>query len=129
MNLPLATLVVYLFPVDIINTNLVERNHLTYSYLWIYNKTEFSRICYQGTVKDRDEWHHLAGSYSDDKGKWTEFHIGKPNNVANYYMHGVIDEVAIFNVALTQADINTIMTRGLEVALSVSPVNYRIFVK
>ena len=32
-----------------------------------------------------------------------------------------IDEVGIFNVALTQADINAIMTRGLEDALSVSP--------
>ncbi len=95
-----------------------------------------------GTSKE--DWHHLAGSYSDDDGKltayidgkpvetadaaakaninaWPELHIGKPNNVEDYHMQGIIDEVGIFNVALTQADINAIMTRGLEDALSVSP--------
>ncbi len=99
----------------------------------------------------REDWHHLAGSYSDDEGKltayidgkpvetadavakanvnqWPELHIGKPNNVENYYMQGIIDEVAIFNVALTQTDINAIMTRGLEEALSVS-ASYKLTTK
>lgn len=99
----------------------------------------------------REDWHHLAGSYSDDEGKltayvdgkpletadaaakaninqWPELHIGKPNNVDNYYMQGIIDEVAVFNVALTQDDINAIMTRGLEEALSVS-ASYKLAIK
>ena len=99
----------------------------------------------------REEWHHLAGSYSDDEGKltayidgkpletvdaaakaninqWPELHIGKPNNVDNYYMQGIIDEVAIFNVALTQADINAIMARGLLEAFSVS-ASYKLAAK
>jgi len=96
----------------------------------------------QGT--SRKTWHHLAGSYSDADGKlvayvdgipiktvntdlkpfnnqWPALHIGKPNNVDNYYIQGTIDEVAIFNVALTQNEINTIMTRGLEGSLAVFP--------
>ena len=35
---------------------------------------------------------------------------------------GVLDEVAIFNTALGEDDLNTIMEKGLEKALSVSPV-------
>jgi len=88
-------------------------------------------------------WHHLAGCYDDAKGelivyvdgkedatakasgnalenKWPALHIGKPNNVDNYYIQGIIDEVAIFNVALTENDVNTIMDKGLEKASAVS---------
>ncbi|MDE0424132.1 MAG: LamG domain-containing protein [Candidatus Poribacteria bacterium] len=36
---------------------------------------------------------------------------------------GVLDEVAIFNTALSEDDLNTIMTDGLEKALSVSAIN------
>ena len=87
-------------------------------------------------------WHHLAGSYDDSNGeliayvdgkeyatakangtvlenKWPALHIGKPNNVDAYYIQGVIDEVAVFNVALTEDDINAIMTSGLEKAFAV----------
>ena len=35
---------------------------------------------------------------------------------------GAVDEVGIFNVALSEADINVIYSRGLEVALGISPV-------
>ena len=91
-------------------------------------------------------WHHLAGSYSDSTGeliayvdgkeyaaakasgnalenKWPSLHIGKPNNTDAYYIQGIIDEVAIFNVALTEDDINAIMTKGLEGAAAVSPAD------
>ena len=87
-------------------------------------------------------WHHLAGTYDDAKGeliayvdgkeyatvkaggnalenKWPSLHIGKPNNTDAYYIQGVIDEVAVFNVALTEDDINAIMARGLEKASAV----------
>ena len=88
-------------------------------------------------------WHHLAGSYDDKKeiliayidgkvlkqvkastkpleNKWQELHIGKPNNVGNYFIKAIIDEVAIFNVAFDKETINTIMTKGLEGALAIS---------
>lgn len=90
----------------------------------------------------RKVWHHLAGSYDDSKGqliayvdgkvyatvkaserilenKFASLHIGKPNNTNAYYIQGIIDEVAIFNVTLTEDDINAIMTRGLEKASAV----------
>lgn len=40
-----------------------------------------------------------------------------------YYFNGTIDDVAIFNVALTQDDIKSIATNGLSSALAVSPVS------
>lgn len=89
-------------------------------------------------------WHHLAGAYSDTQGqltvyidgkvfkqakagakalenKFPEFHIGKPNNATGYFIKGTIDEVALFNVALDKDTINSIMNKGLEGALAVSP--------
>ncbi len=92
----------------------------------------------------QEVWHHVAASYDDSEGKLTAYvdgevletvkasgkaldntfaalHIGKPNNVDNYYFKGIIDEVAVFNAALDQVDINSIMTKGLEEALAVSP--------
>jgi hypothetical protein len=98
-----------------------------------------------------DEWHHLAvvlpdGSdmchkhllYVDgvlltdlggsDVGVDTDVvtndvEIGYDKNIGHGgYANGAIDEVAIFNVALTEEEINLIMLEGLSVAtLSVSP--------
>ena len=42
---------------------------------------------------------------------------------AGWDFTGVLDEVAIFNVALSEDDLNDIMTEGLEKALSVSPTD------
>jgi len=42
---------------------------------------------------------------------------------AGWDFTGVLDEVAIFNVPLTEDDLNTVMTAGLEKALAVSPHN------
>jgi len=92
------------------------------------------------------EWHHLAvvfpkGSDSvkdhllyvdgvletktagNDVGvntdtKTTEVHIGAP--LAHHtFAAGVMDEIAIFNIDLTEDDIKTIMTKGFKVALAV----------
>ena len=41
---------------------------------------------------------------------------------AGWDFSGVLDEVAIFNVALSEDDLGTIMEKGLEKALDVSPV-------
>jgi hypothetical protein len=42
-------------------------------------------------------------------------------NGLNYLMNGLIDEVGIFNVALTEDDIKDIMNKGLEGVTAVSP--------
>ena len=53
----------------------------------------------------------MIGIYLDtgQHGKWGEF------------FPGIIDEVAIFNIALADDDIETIMAKGLEEILSVEP--------
>ncbi len=94
------------------------------------------------------EWHHLAvvfpdGSDSvkdhllyvdgvleaqtagndvgvDTDNQTTEVHIGAP--LAHHvYAKGVMDEISIFNVALSENDIKDIMANGLAVALAVDP--------
>ena len=42
-------------------------------------------------------------------------------NGSKWYFRGFIDEVAIFNVVLSEDDLKTIMTEGLEAILAVSP--------
>ena len=41
---------------------------------------------------------------------------------AGWDFSGVLDEIAIFNVALSEDDLNTVMADGLEKALAVSPI-------
>ena len=41
---------------------------------------------------------------------------------AGWDFSGVLDEIAIFNAALSEDDLTTIMEKGLEKALDVSPV-------
>ena len=81
-----------------------------------------------------DQWHFIAGVANTDTGKasiWIDgtmeaetdfntddgygtaegvFHIGRH---FDRYTNGIIDEVALYNVALTEADINSIMSDGL----------------
>lgn len=49
--------------------------------------------------------------------------LARWKGAAGWDFKGVIDEVAIFNVALTEDNLNTIMEKGLEKALVVSPTN------
>ena len=102
--------------------------------------------CYGSTNVCDGEWHHLTvvfpdGSDSvkdhnlyvdgvleenpqggdiamDTENKTAEVHIGHPLG-QHAYAKGLIDEVAIFNVDLTENDINAIMTDGFKAALFV----------
>ena len=108
--------------------------------IWFGAKTLKKSATGTFPLPKREVWHHLAGSYDDAKGQLTcyidgkvahtikateeanqnshlEFHVGKPNNVADYFLKGIIDELALFNVALLEDDILTIMTKGLEYAV------------
>ncbi len=91
-----------------------------------------------------DKWHFVVGRADADAGKasiWIDgemetetdfnakdgygtgdgvFHIGRHYD---RYTDGVIDEVALFNVALEEEDIKFLMENGLETAAAVEPVN------
>ena len=113
--------------------------------IWLRVETEGGQH-YGGTNVCDGEWHHLAvvfpdGSDSvkdhllyvdgvletttggndvgvDTDNSVTEVHIGAP--LAHHvYANGIMDEIAIFNVALDEDDINTIMKQGLASALAV----------
>lgn len=85
-----------------------------------------------------DEWFHLAMTYEGNDLKWyldgsllTEspksgeietnddpFMIG-----GGHHFNGLIDEVALFNVALSDSDIQSIMTKGLDKAIGITAVS------
>ncbi|MDE0323163.1 MAG: LamG domain-containing protein [Candidatus Poribacteria bacterium] len=91
-----------------------------------------------------DKWHFVVGKADADTGKasiWIDgkmegetdfnkkdgygtgegvFHIGRHYD---RYTEGIIDEVALFNVALEEEDIKFLMENGLETAAAVEPVN------
>ncbi len=91
-----------------------------------------------------DKWHFVVGRADADTGKasiWIDgemeaetdfnenegygtgegvFHIARHYD---RYTEGIIDDVAIFNVALEEEDMNNIMDNGVETAAAVEPVN------
>ena len=91
-----------------------------------------------------DKWHFVAGRADADTGKisiWINgkmeaetdfnekdgygtsegvFHIGRH---FDRYTEGIIDDVALFNVALDEDDMDTLMNDGAETAAAVDPVN------
>ena len=91
-----------------------------------------------------DKWHFVVGRADADAGKasiWIDgkmeaeadfntkdgygtgdgvFHVGRHYD---RYTEGIIDEVALFNVALEEEDIKFLMENGLETAAAVEPVN------
>jgi hypothetical protein len=94
-----------------------------------------------GTTDLRDdEWHHVAGTYDQNsirayvdgelegEAAFSDVPdtneeplvIGAITPAVNFFT-GAIDEVGIFNVALSQDDIQMIMKEGLSKALAVSP--------
>ncbi len=97
---------------------------------------------WENSAVNDDEWHHIAiaVAYPEvwlfidgvDQGVQelpdnmvsieTSVLIGKrkPNNFA---FKGIIDEVGIFNVGLSEDDVNRIMNNGLIAALAVSPMS------
>lgn len=95
---------------------------------------------WQKTAIDDNNWHHVAITVDSpdvhlfvdgvDKGPDqlpdtmvsvdTSVWIGK-RKPSNFPFQGIIDEVGIFNVALTEDDVNRVMTEGLSQVLAVSP--------
>ena len=90
------------------------------------------------------EWHHLAGTFDASDNSITIYVDGEPTlttklgagisygqnvlRISNTLynagaVNGIVDEVAIFNVALEEEDIQDIMDNGLEKALGMVAVN------
>ena len=91
-----------------------------------------------------DKWHFVVGRADADAGKASIWIDGKMEHEADFnakdgygtgegvfhiarhydrYTEGIIDDVAIFNVALEEEDMNNIMDNGVETAAAVEPVN------
>ena len=91
-----------------------------------------------------DKWHFVVGRADADAGKASIWIDGKMDAEADFntkdgygtgegvfhvarhydrYTEGIIDDVAIFNVALEEEDIKFLMENGVETAAAVEPVN------
>ncbi len=114
--------------------------------LWVGLGTEHGVHLF-GTFKINDgKWHHLAGTvdrksvmklYVDGEfnaqENITQYIKENEDNVSNFYIGGEqgrshviersIDEVAVFNTVLSDADIRSIYERGLESALGFTAVS------
>ena len=91
-----------------------------------------------------DKWHFVVGRADADAGKASIWIDGKMEAEADFntkdgygtsegvfhvarhydrYTEGIIDDVAIFNVALEEEDMDALMSDGVETAAAVEPVN------
>jgi hypothetical protein len=108
---------------------------------WAGGGNNFSGCNFQFT---KGEWYHLAITVGESTAKLyvngtqlgadkpvanlvlsdasTDLSIGGNTLKGAYYFNGLIDEVAIFNVALEQEDIQDIMDKGLERASGLTAV-------
>ena len=115
-----------------------SRNKIT---LFLRDKSSTSFRADGATVVADDKWHFIAGVADSAKGLASIWVDGKKegeikfNTKSGYgtseglvaigrhydrYTKGIIDDVALFNVALTEKDLKEIMNKGLQTALSVS---------
>jgi hypothetical protein len=82
---------------------------------WVYDEPKNVRQMYvNGVVDSQDK---PPSAYQADHPLW----IGRYYDLARVFS-GLIDEVAIFNVVLTEDDIKTVMTQGLERATGISAI-------
>ncbi len=91
-----------------------------------------------------DKWHFVVGRADADAGKASIWIDGKMEAEVDFnekdgygtgegvfhiarhydrYTEGIIDDVAIFNVALSEEDMDALMNDGVETAAAVDPVN------
>ena len=94
----------------------------------LFDKNKWYHVC--GVINNKDgktrayvdgkQVHEQAFAPGDTPGKPIEIWVGgTPENYQ--WIQGTIDEVAFFNVALTDDDINSLMKNGLGKAFSVEP--------
>ena len=98
---------------------------------------------YLGDFPDDTDWHHIVGVWNEDgQTVYVDGEVnGESANTANFsgaaagnlliggdtgdqgFADGAIDDVGIFNIALTEDDVNTIMNQGLGRATGLTPVS------
>ena len=112
--------------------------------LYLRDSASASFPCHGTSEIGDDKWHFVVGRADASAGKasiWIDgkmeteidfnkkdgygtgdgvFHVGRHYD---RYTEGIIDEVALFNVALEEEDIKFLMENGLETAAAVEPVN------
>ena len=112
--------------------------------LYLRDSAATSFPCHGTTPIADEKWHFIAGRADASSGKASIWVDGKMeaeldfNNKEEYgtgegvfhiarhydrYTEGIIDDVALFNVALEEEDMKTIMKNGVETAAAVEPVN------
>ncbi len=112
--------------------------------LYLRDSAGTSFPAHGSTMIADEEWHFIAGRADVSTGKasiWVDgkmeaevdfnekdgygtadgvFHIGRHYD---RYTAGIIDDVALFSVALDEEDMETLMDNGVEVAAAVDPAN------
>jgi hypothetical protein len=114
--------------------------------LWVGLGTEAGVHLFGTRPINDGKWHHLAGIVDrkttmklyvdgefDAEGDITQFVKENENNTSKFYIGGEpgrshviersIDEVAVFNTLLTDADVEAIYQKGLEYALGITAVS------
>ena len=98
---------------------------------------------YTADASQLNQWHHLAVAYSSTESKIRVYFDGEldieadwgalsgtfgPGRIGSWdgggrEWEGMLDEVIVFNIALEEGDIHSLMDKGLMVTLSVQPTN------
>ena len=92
------------------------RTNQWYSISWVYNASSNIRQIYVDGVLDSQD--NPASAYQADHPLW----IGRYYDLDRVFS-GLIDEVAVFNVALTEDDIKSIMKNGIGKATGIAAVS------
>ena len=100
---------------DLAGTTTLNTNQW-YSIGWVYDFSSSIRQIYVGGVLDSED--EPASAYQADHPLW----IGRYYDLPRVF-HGLIDEVAVFNVALTEDDIKSIMKNGIAKATGIAAVS------
>jgi hypothetical protein len=86
---------------------------------WIHIATTLEGTNLKVYVNGKEDGSGNSSGYTGDILR--SFVIGKASWYDGSYFNGIIDEVAVFEIALTEAEINSILTYGLENMNPVSP--------
>ena len=88
---------------------------------WTHIATTFEETTLKVYVNGKEDGNGTSGGYAG--GFLRPFAIAKASWSDGSYVNGIIDEVGIFNKALTDDDIKSVMTKGLEKALGITAVS------
>lgn len=105
-------------------SGVADKGKEIYDHNWhhvvgVVDRTEKQIKTYVDGKKNEEKELSLEGDFSNSY----SLKIGKHQSADSRFFEGLIDEVVIFNKALTKDDINNIMTKGLDEALNIRAVS------